>query len=123
MELTFLGSSNAFAAEGRYWSSFLVNGKYLFDAPPTLLPHLKQLKTPVTDIEVIFLTHFHADHFAGLPFLFLEYVYLTKRADDLVIVGGLVPSLIVEARQDHGVSQYPPSRSKLFCNPGWPSRA
>lgn len=87
MELTFLGSSNAFAAEGRYWSSFLANGKYLFDAPPTLLPHLKQLRTPVTDIQVIFLTHFHADHFAGLPFLFLEYVYLTKRTDDLVIVG------------------------------------
>lgn len=87
MDLTFLGSSNAFASEGRYWSSFLVDGKYQFDAPPTLLPHLKQLKVPVTDIQVIFLTHFHADHFAGLPFLFLEYVYMTKRTQDLFIVG------------------------------------
>jgi len=87
MELTFLGSSNAFAAEGRYWSSFLVDKKYLFDAPPTLLPHLKQLNVPLADIEVLFLTHHHGDHFMGVPFLFLEYMYMTKRTNDLYIVG------------------------------------
>lgn len=87
MELTFLGSSNAFAAEGRYWSSFIADRKYVFDAPPTLLPHLKQLKVPLDQIEVVFLTHFHADHFVGLPFLYLEYVFMTKRSSDLFIVG------------------------------------
>lgn len=88
LELTFLGSGNAFASSpGRYWSSFLANGRYLFDAPPTLLPHLKQLGTPLTDIEVVFISHFHGDHFMGLPFLFLEYIYLTERRDDLFIVG------------------------------------
>ena len=87
MELAFLGTGNAFAAGGRYWSSFLANGRYLFDAPPTLLPHLKRLETPLTNIEVIFLSHFHGDHFMGIPFLFLEYVYLTERRDDLFIVG------------------------------------
>jgi len=87
LEMTFLGSGNAFASGGRYWSSFLANGRYLFDAPPTLLPHLKRIGAPLTDIEVIFLTHFHGDHFMGLPFLFLEYIYLTERRDDLFIVG------------------------------------
>ena len=87
MELTFLGSANAFAAEGRYWSSFIVNGKYVFDAPPTLLPHLKQLGVSLPDIEVIFITHHHGDHFVGLPFLMLEYVYMTERTKDLTIVG------------------------------------
>jgi ribonuclease BN (tRNA processing enzyme) len=87
LEMTFLGSGNAFASGGRYWSSFLANGRYLFDAPPTLLPHLKRIGTPLTDIEVIFLSHFHGDHFMGLPFLFLEYIYLTERRDDLFIVG------------------------------------
>jgi len=87
MELTFLGSGNAFASGGRYWSSFLANGRYLFDAPPTLLPHLKRLGAPLTDVEVIFLSHFHGDHFMGLPFLFLEYIYLTERRDDLFLVG------------------------------------
>ena len=87
MEITFLGSGNAFAADGRYWSSFLVDKKYLFDAPPTLLPHLKQLRVPLPDIEVIFLTHHHGDHFMGVPFLFLEYFYMTERSNDLYIVG------------------------------------
>jgi len=88
LELTFLGSGNAFASSpGRYWSSFLANGRYLFDAPPTLLPHLKQLRMPLTDIEVIFISHFHGDHFMGLPFLFLEYIYLTERRQDLFTVG------------------------------------
>src|SRR3990170_781935 len=87
LELTFLGSGNAFASGGRYWSSFLVNRKYLFDAPPTLLPHLKQLGISLTDLEVVFISHHHGDHFMGLPFLMLEYVYMTKRTDDLFIVG------------------------------------
>lgn len=87
MDITFLGSSNAFAAGGRYWSSFLVDGRYVFDAPPTLLPHLKQLGVPLTDIEVIFLTHHHGDHFMGIPFMYLEYFYMTKRTNDLYIVG------------------------------------
>jgi len=87
LEITFLGSGNAFAADGRYWSSFLVDKKYLFDAPPTLLPHLKQLRVPLPDIEVIFLTHHHGDHFMGVPFLFLEYLYMTERSNDLYIVG------------------------------------
>lgn len=87
MDLTFLGSSNAFASEGRYWSSFIVNGKYQFDAPPTLLPHLKQLKVSLADLDTIFITHGHGDHFVGLPFLYLEYMYMTERTKDLTIVG------------------------------------
>ncbi len=87
MDVTFLGSSNAFASEGRYWSSFIVDGKYQFDAPPTMLPQLKRLGLPLENIEVIFITHFHGDHFVGLPFLLLEYVYMTHRTKDLYIVG------------------------------------
>lgn len=104
MEITFLGSSNAFAAGGRYWSSFLVDGKYIFDAPPTLLPHLKQLGVPLNDIEVIFLTHHHGDHFMGVPFLFLEYVYMTKREKDLYIVG---PPGVQKWIEDFADSCYP----------------
>jgi ribonuclease BN (tRNA processing enzyme) len=87
LNVTFLGSANAFASEGRYWSSFIVDKKYQFDAPPTMLPQLKRLGYPLEDIEVIFITHFHGDHFVGLPFLLLEYVYMTERTKDLYIVG------------------------------------
>lgn len=104
MELTFLGSSNAFASEGRYWSSFIIDQKYIFDAPPTLLPHLKRLGVSLPDIEVIFITHFHGDHFVGLPFLLLEYVYMTQRTKDLYIVG---PAGVEEWMEDFADRCYP----------------
>lgn len=73
-ELLFLGSGNAFAA-GRYWSSFLLNGRFLFDASPVALPHLKQSGIAPQDVDAVFISHFHADHFFGLPFLLLEYAH------------------------------------------------
>ncbi len=86
IELTFIGTGNAFAPT-RYWSSFLLNSRYLFDAPPTLLPHLKKLGKDPRDIDVVFISHFHGDHYFGLPFLLLEYAELAPRARDLTIVG------------------------------------
>lgn len=87
LDLTFIGTGNAFAPPGRYWSSFLVNNRYLFDAPPTLLAHLKRLEVDPNDVEVVFISHFHGDHYFGLPFLLLEYAELNRRSKDLTIVG------------------------------------
>jgi ribonuclease Z len=86
LDLAFLGSGNAFAPE-RCWSGFLLNGRYLFDAPPTALLSLKRLGVDLAAIDTIVLSHFHADHFYGLPFLLLEYGHRTKRSGDLTIVG------------------------------------
>jgi ribonuclease BN (tRNA processing enzyme) len=86
LDLLFLGSGNAFST-GRYWSSFLVNGRYLFDCSPVALPHLKKSGVPPTDVEVIFVSHFHADHFFGLPFFMLEFAERARREKDLTIVG------------------------------------
>ena len=97
LELSFLGSGNAFTPDGRYWSSFLLNGRYLLDAPPTLLPHLKRLGVPLTDIRAIFISHFHGDHFLGLPFLLLEYLHITPRREDLYIVGPAGVEQMIEA--------------------------
>jgi ribonuclease BN (tRNA processing enzyme) len=86
LEFAFIGSGNAFA-RGRYWSSFLLNGRYLFDAPPTVVPHLNKMGLPLEDIEVVFISHFHGDHLFGLPFLLLEFAEATPRTKDLTIVG------------------------------------
>lgn len=86
MELTFLGTGNAFAPT-RYWSSFLVDDRFLFDAPPTLLPHMNRLGKDIRDIEVIFISHFHGDHYFGLPFLLLDYAERAPRSKPLTIVG------------------------------------
>ncbi|UCH86770.1 MAG: MBL fold metallo-hydrolase [Dehalococcoidia bacterium] len=97
LELSFLGSGNAFAPDGRYWSSLLLNGRYLLDAPPTLLPHLKRLGVSPTDICTIFISHFHGDHFLGLPFLLLEYLHMTPRQENLYIVGPPGVEKVIEA--------------------------
>ena len=86
VELSFIGTGNAFAPT-RYWSSFLVSGRYLFDAPPTLLPHLNKLGKEPRDIEAVFISHFHGDHYFGLPFLLLEFAEMERRTKDLHIVG------------------------------------
>ncbi len=86
LDLAFMGTGNAFAPQ-RCWSGFVLNERHLFDAPPTALYSLKQMGVPLAAVQTVFVSHFHADHFFGLPFLLLEYAYMTKRSEDLTIVG------------------------------------
>lgn len=86
LELLFLGTGNAFAADGSAFNSFLLNGRYLFDSGPTALQQVRRARANPDDIDVILVSHFHADHFFGLPFLFLEY-WCRERSKDLYIAG------------------------------------
>jgi ribonuclease Z len=86
LEVLFLGSGNAFCAEGSSFNSFLLNDRYLFDAGPTVLPQLRRVKRDPGAIDVIFISHFHADHFFGLPFLLLDF-WRSERTRELTIVG------------------------------------
>jgi ribonuclease BN (tRNA processing enzyme) len=86
LDLAFMGTGNAFAPQ-RCWSGFVLDQRHLFDAPPTALYSLKQMGLDLAAIETVFISHFHADHFFGLPFLLLEYAYLTDRTSPLTIVG------------------------------------
>jgi ribonuclease BN (tRNA processing enzyme) len=86
LDLLFLGSGDVFA-DGRYWSSFVVNGRYLFDACPVVKPHLKRSGVALAGIDAIFISHFHADHLLGLPFLLFAYAHDDPRSTDLTVVG------------------------------------
>jgi ribonuclease BN (tRNA processing enzyme) len=93
LDLLFVGSSNAFAETG-CWSGFLLNERYLFDAPPSALYGLKRGGADMNALDVILVSHFHGDHFFGLPFLLLDYAYPSggargtqRRTRDLWIVG------------------------------------
>ncbi|WP_455392973.1 MBL fold metallo-hydrolase [[Eubacterium] cellulosolvens] len=87
LELVFLGTGNAFSMSGRYWGSILVNEHILLDASPVVVPHMKKLGRELSKLQKIFLTHFHADHFLGLPFILLDYAYLTTMEHPLTIIG------------------------------------
>ena len=87
LELLFLGTGNAFSMAGRYWGAILVNNHILFDCSPVVVPHMKKLERNPSELKYIFITHFHADHFFGLPFLLLDYAYLTCPEHPLNIIG------------------------------------
>jgi ribonuclease Z len=67
--LTFLGTGNFLAPPGRYWNSFVLDMNVLVEPSPTALPHLRRCGFAVEDIEVVVVSHFHADHCFGWPFL------------------------------------------------------
>jgi ribonuclease Z len=68
-ELTFLGTGNFLAPPGRYWNSFVLDASVLVEPSPTALPHLRRCGFAVGAIEVVVVSHFHADHCFGWPFL------------------------------------------------------
>jgi ribonuclease BN (tRNA processing enzyme) len=84
-DITFLGTGN-FLAPGRYWNSFVVDGTILVEPSPTALPHLRRCHFPVQTLDAILISHFHADHTFGWPFLLLEAL-LHERDRPLYVVG------------------------------------
>lgn len=89
MQLRFVGCGDALGSGGRNNTCFHVTGShvnFLIDCGATSLPALKRLDIARDDIDLILITHFHGDHFGGLPFLLLDAQF-TRRGRPLVIAG------------------------------------
>ncbi len=89
MQLRFIGCGDAFGSGGRYNTCFHVTGEsvnFLIDCGASSLPALKRSGIVRDDIELVLITHFHGDHFAGLPFLLLDAQF-SRRTRPLVIAG------------------------------------
>ncbi len=89
-KLTVLGCGDAFASGGRFCTSFLIdigNGLALLDCGASTLIRLKQLEISPADIHTVVVTHFHGDHYGGLPFLFLSLRYELDKRNSLTVVG------------------------------------
>jgi ribonuclease BN (tRNA processing enzyme) len=89
MQLRFVGCGDALGSGGRYNTCFHVTGErinFLIDCGASSLPALKRLAIARDDIDLILITHFHGDHFGGLPFLLLDAQF-TRRTRPLVIAG------------------------------------
>lgn len=74
-------------SDGRLWNSFLIDGHILLELPTTSMPQMLKLGIDPTQIGIIFITHLHADHMFGLPFLLLEYCVRRRRTQPLYMVG------------------------------------
>jgi ribonuclease BN (tRNA processing enzyme) len=89
MQLQFVGCGDALGSGGRFNTCFHVTGEsvnFLIDCGASSLPALKRLAIAREDIDLILITHFHGDHFGGLPFLLLEAQF-SRRTRPLVIAG------------------------------------
>src|SRR5829696_5455084 len=89
MQLRFVGCGDALGSGGRFNTCFHVTGaqvNFLIDCGASSLPALKRLGIAPDDIDLILITHFHGDHFGGLPFLLLDAQF-TRRSRPLVIAG------------------------------------
>lgn len=90
MQVTVLGSGDAFGAGGRFHSAYVteVSGAtFLLDCGPSILQAAKQAGWDVGALDAVLLSHLHGDHFGGLPFLFMEYLYESPRSRPFVIYG------------------------------------
>lgn len=89
MQLRFVGCGDAFGSGGRLNTCFHVSGReanFLIDCGASALPALKRLGIERNDIDLILITHFHGDHFAGLPLVLLDAQF-SRRTRPLTIAG------------------------------------
>ncbi|WP_346898578.1 MBL fold metallo-hydrolase [uncultured Roseibium sp.] len=90
MEVHFVGCGDAFGSGGRFNTCFHVTGEaanFLIDCGASSLVALKRAGVVLNDIRVILITHFHADHFGGIPSFMLDAQFFSKRTAPLTIVG------------------------------------
>ena len=90
MHLTILGCGDAFGAGSRLQTSFCVrsrNSTFLIDCGVTSLIGMRRLGISPDDIDTVFVTHLHGDHFGGLPWLLIDAKYVSKRTRPLVVTG------------------------------------
>jgi ribonuclease BN (tRNA processing enzyme) len=89
MDITVLGCGDAFGSGGKLQTSFYLDtGKHTFllDCGASILPALHRDGLSSAEIDAVFITHFHGDHYGGLPFLLLEAAKRYGRKKPLTLV-------------------------------------
>jgi ribonuclease Z len=91
MQIHFLGTGNAFNADGRATTALLFRpdeaAPFLLDCGPDLMRSLVRSALDFRSLDRLFLTHHHGDHVAGWPFLLLHLVIQHRRTRPFEVVG------------------------------------
>ena len=96
INITFLGTGAAIPTLKRRHAAILfqLGGDYfLFDCGEGTQLQMEKIKTSPMKLSKIFITHFHADHFAGLLPM-LESLHLSRRTEPLEVYGPEAPRFI-----------------------------
>lgn len=109
MKIQFIGSGDAFGSGGRFNTCFYVHAghsDFLIDCGASSVVALKANRIALNDIQLILITHFHADHFGGIPFFILDAQLISKRTQPLTIAG---PAGIAERMESVMETAFPGS--------------
>ncbi len=90
MRLTVVGCGDAFGSGGRLNTCFHVVSKestFLIDCGASALIGLNKLDLPPDDIDTIYITHLHGDHFGGLAWFLIDAQHVRNRTKPLTIAG------------------------------------
>lgn len=90
MQVTIIGCGDAFGAGGRLQTSFCVrsdSSTFLIDCGATSLIGMRRLGISPNDIDTVFVSHLHGDHFGGLPWFMIDAKYASNRTRPLVVAG------------------------------------
>lgn len=90
LSLQFIGCGDAFGSGGRFNTCFHLTGErtnILIDCGASSLVAMNKIGIDRNAITMIVITHFHADHFGGIPYFLLDAQFFSKRRSPLTIVG------------------------------------
>ncbi|HYH31153.1 MAG TPA: MBL fold metallo-hydrolase [Pseudonocardia sp.] len=89
MEITFVGSGDAFGSGGRFQTCIRLRAEgraALVDCGATSLTAMRAQGVDPGEVSTVVVTHLHGDHFGGLPFLVLDGQF-TRRTAPLTVLG------------------------------------
>lgn len=89
VDVRFLGSGDAFGDGGRYQACILIqtsSARMLMDCGATSLTAMKRFRVDPGSIDTVIVSHYHADHYGGIPFLILDGQF-SHRTNPLAIAG------------------------------------
>jgi ribonuclease BN (tRNA processing enzyme) len=103
LRIRVLGSCDAFNSSGALHSAYLLEheaGTLLLECGPSALAGLKRAGIDPCRIDAILVSHLHGDHFGGIPFLLLDYLFSSCRKRPLQVAGP--PTTLERTRAVYG---------------------
>ena len=107
VDVTFVGSGDAFGTGGRFQTCILLDApgcRAAVDFGASSLVALNRMGISHNSIDVVILSHLHGDHCGGVPFLLLDAMLGAKRTKPLTIAG---PRETKQRLAEIGVALFP----------------
>jgi len=90
VKLTCVGTGDAFGSGGRLNSCYHLDTgrqRILLDCGCSSLIGLQRCGLAPGELDAVIISHLHGDHFGGIPFLFLEGKFVSRRQRPLTLIG------------------------------------